>query len=406
MFDIKSTKGFKKLTEEQLAEISGLGKFGTVRNSEEFLKMVRQKKGLYLIGDGSFRVLNSKMKFLFYVEKGEFFGEFEILGLPKEKIKINLLSKVSYFFIPETHIQKIFEISKVLQQEILDVYKKRIIYIKNPQVDTQQGVKHGKADIIYVLGPKGGCGKTMVACNLGAYLSKHLDKKVICLDLSLELGNLKDFFTHEEDQTKDLSSLLHESDWNKESVYRNFIYKHRPSGVHCIWSPNTVEQYEGISTAKVAALLKVLSNHYDFIIIDTSPFLSTFDREVIKSSTDILVVMDLESPSIANVIKTFNFLGKNEFYNKEFKILLNRSDRPYQIKKHDIPKSISDFVSFFLPSDVDSCLKSINEGNPLVINSPRAGITEAFAIIARDYAHIEKQEKKSMFSVILNAFNF
>ncbi|MEH2142693.1 AAA family ATPase [Nostoc sp.] len=171
---------------------------------------------------------------------------------------------------------------------------------------------------------KGGVGKTTVAVNLAAALSKK-GKRVLLIDIDSQAnttfgtGLIK--FQFEEDDNlreRNVYHLLESGDFNFiPEVVRTSDYFNNPE-IDVIPSHITLIQYQEIlnkilaSRSRLVTKLKKVENNYDIVIIDTPPSRDLY-AEVALIATDYLIIpSDLKPfanqglPTVKNFVNQIN----------------------------------------------------------------------------------------------------
>ena len=177
--------------------------------------------------------------------------------------------------------------------------------------------------IITVFSPKGGTGKTVIATNLAAALSKAGDRRTLLLDLDLQFGDAAIMLGIEPEKTIfDFVNAPGELDPDKLAGYTT---KHK-SGLDILPAPLRPEDAELVTEAKLGRLIEVARATYDAIVVDTSPFfhgpmLATLDR-----TDELLLVCCLDVPTLKNVRLALGTLEMLSFPPARIRVVLNRAN--------------------------------------------------------------------------------
>lgn len=128
--------------------------------------------------------------------------------------------------------------------------------------------------IITIASLKGGVGKTTIAVNLALHIAKR-KKKVLAIDLDVN-NNLTDFFLKDTDEKKiDRANVFHVL--TDESEIEDCIYKSE-FGLDVLPSTVALSNLHRKCGGDFVTLLsfegKLLPLEYDFVIIDTPPYLA------------------------------------------------------------------------------------------------------------------------------------
>jgi chromosome partitioning protein len=176
---------------------------------------------------------------------------------------------------------------------------------------------------------KGGVGKTTVAINLAAALSKK-GKKVLLIDIDAQANTtfatgLIKFQFEEDDDLKDrnVSHLLEKTDFNfipdivrKSKFFNNPEVDIIPSHITLISKQNNLVQY-GASRNRLAKKLEKVKNEYDIVIIDTPPSLDLYAQAALTAADYLIIPSDLKPFSNQGLPSVQSFIKQEINENKE-----------------------------------------------------------------------------------------
>ncbi len=166
--------------------------------------------------------------------------------------------------------------------------------------------KAGKrAKVILITGESPGVGKSFISSNLSEVFSQ-LDKKVLIIDADMRLGELHKVFNMTQDngladyfiqETDSIVDIVHPT--SLDNV--DFI----PRGQHPR-NPTSL-----LSGGKFNILMAELSDHYDYIIIDSPPVLAASDAMILSQFADqVLMVTRYDTSVEGQLVYAVNQLGK------------------------------------------------------------------------------------------------
>lgn len=233
------------------------------------------------------------------------------------------------------------------------------------------GVKLGR--LVVVLGPKGGTGKTLTACNLAVALADA--GEVACLlDLDLQFGDVALCLGLSPEATiHDLAVTGGSLDAEKLD---DFLVTHE-SGLRALLAPSRPDLASAISVELIREVYAVLRLHYDYVIVDTPP---GFTAEVIASidaSTDLVMVGMLDSLSLKNTklgLETLELMGYDQ---AKIRLLLNRAHSRVGISSSDVVAILGREPDILVPSDRE-IPRAVNEGAAIVLARPQSEPAQAF----------------------------
>lgn len=171
---------------------------------------------------------------------------------------------------------------------------------------------------------KGGVGKTTVAVNLAAALSKK-GKRVLLIDIDSQAnttfatGLIKFQFDEDDDlREQNISCLLESSDFNfiPEIMRQSHFFNNPeidvvPSHINLINKQDTLTRIL-VSKSRLILKLKNVENNYDVVIIDTPPSRDYYAEVALIASDYLIIPSDLKPfanqglPTVKNFLKQIN----------------------------------------------------------------------------------------------------
>ena len=163
------------------------------------------------------------------------------------------------------------------------------------------------AEIITVANRKGGVGKTTTTLNL-AYSLKELGKKTLVMDLDPQANLTRCFEVESPENIKTIGHLLM-AELEEEENYslKDYVISYDeidliPSSIY-LSATETQMRSETGSERILSEIIEPVREHYDYILIDTSPALNILTINALCASDSVLVTAD---------IQMFAVLGINE----------------------------------------------------------------------------------------------
>ena len=163
------------------------------------------------------------------------------------------------------------------------------------------------AEIITVANRKGGVGKTTTTLNL-AYSLKELGKKVLVIDLDPQANLTRCFDVENPENIKTIGHLLMaELEEEENYLVKDYVISYDeidliPSSIY-LSATETQMRSETGSERILSEIIEPVREHYDYILIDTSPALNILTINALCASDIVLVTAD---------IQMFAVLGINE----------------------------------------------------------------------------------------------
>jgi pilus assembly protein CpaE len=236
------------------------------------------------------------------------------------------------------------------------------------------------APMVCVLGPKGGTGKTLTACNLAVSLASS-GRKVALVDLDLQFGDVGLALGLAPERTVyDLAKSGGSVDPEK---VESFLVAHS-SGVRVLMAPTRPDQAAGITVEFLRDVYAALRASSDFVIVDTAPGFTPEVIASIDSSSHVCMVGMLDSLSLKNTklgLETLELMGYDA---ERISLLLNRADTKVGIGHDEVVTITGRTPDVLVPSDREiPC--SVNEAVPVVLSKSRSEAARAFDSLAQLY---------------------
>ena len=182
--------------------------------------------------------------------------------------------------------------------------------------------KHDDGELICVLGPKGGIGKTLTTANLAAALA-DAGHSVAAVDLDLQFGDLGLTLGLVPERTSyDLVGAGGSLDAVKVAAYMT----EHASGAHVLLAPTRPEQASQITVEFLRELYPLLRSSYEYVIVDTPPGFSPEVIATVDASSRVCMIGMLDALSLKNTKLALETLARMGYDRDRVRIVLNRAD--------------------------------------------------------------------------------
>jgi pilus assembly protein CpaE len=236
-----------------------------------------------------------------------------------------------------------------------------------------------KRRIVTVTGPRGGCGKTVIATNLAVAMSRE-SEKVALIDLNLWGGDIAMLLDMTPRRT--LGDLLPGFGGIDYDVVDSVIGKHA-SGASVLAAPLT-GTFDGstLSRYMVQSIVEALRENYECTIIDTGYANLESTLAAMDYADLILVVVAMDLPRLRDgKLYLKNLLAAN--YPKEkIRVVVNRATGSKEIAAGEVESILEFPVVAQLPNDEALVGSSVNLGQPFVSSSPNKPLSRAIQALA------------------------
>jgi len=267
------------------------------------------------------------------------------------------------------------KIEAAVEQFAHDVLNRRSA-AKPVGVPTEEASSEGR--IITVTSAKGGSGKTVMATNVALLLNRFPDKKVCLVDADLQFGDVCLVLQLEPRFT--MVNAAHELHQLDAELLDSLLTEH-PSGLKVLAAPLEPAFADDITTAGLMQMLDVLKENYDYVIVDTAAMLDELILSLIEKSDDILMVVDMDLPSVKNAKLALETMRLLKFSTANVKLVLNRSNSKAKLDNREIEGALKMEISAAVPSDA-VVAASVNEGRPVVETDPKSKVAKGYESVA------------------------
>ena len=238
--------------------------------------------------------------------------------------------------------------------------------------------KDGK--IVMVFNAKGGCGKTTIATNLGAYMAST-GARVLLVDLDLAFGDVAiSLQLRPEASVGDLVAMSGHID---AQGLASVVTRH-DCGLDTVCAPNQPTEADRIAGATVGEMLRVARRAYDYVIVDTPPAFSEHVLTALDLCDSLVLLATLDIPAVKNLRLTMDTLDLLGHPRDGRIVILNRSDAKVGLHTEDVVSAIKQPIAAMIPSS-SHVPASVNRGVPIVLDEPKHPVSVALRAFADQY---------------------
>ncbi len=284
------------------------------------------------------------------------------------------------------------ELVQAVKQAFEMARKRQKTVISNEPAAAKQG------KVITVFSTKGGIGKTTIASNLAVALSQKKDAKIAILDADLQFGDVALFLNLTPRAT--LADLAGNSGMLDANVIQNYLLEYNRS-LQLLAAPLRPEQADMVQGESLTAILKIMRNMFDYIIVDTAPVFNEPMLAVLDEADEILVLATLDLPTIKNIKLCLEIMDSLQYPKDKIKLLLNRANSESSITLRKVEETLKVPITASFPSDGKTVVASVNQGIPFVVGRPETQVAKSVFKLADMIAGTEQptETAESSFSI-------
>ncbi|MBU1586801.1 MAG: AAA family ATPase [Actinobacteria bacterium] len=232
----------------------------------------------------------------------------------------------------------------------------------------------GPGRTIAVTSPKGGVGKTTVACNLAVGLALQQPGCVVLVDLDLQFGDVASTLGLQ--PTYFLEHALAKGAARDSVVLTTVLTRHH-AGLLVLAAPESPATADGVTPAQIGHLLRQLADQYLYVIVDTSPGLLEHTLTALEEATDVVAVTSMDVSSVRGTRKQLDLLDELGLLPGSRQVVVNLGDRASGLTVRDIENALDVRVDLVVPRTRGAAVAG-NTGETVMIASPRDRAARAF----------------------------
>ena len=249
--------------------------------------------------------------------------------------------------------------------------------------------------VVTIMSPKGGAGKTMTTVNVGLGLAmmSGAPERVVIMDADLQFGDVCISLQVEPQHT--IVDAARDIDKLDEQLLDSLLATHS-SGLRVLSAPLEPSLADEVSTQVVVKTLGMLKRMFDYVIIDTAPFLDEPVLSILERSDTVLLVVDMDLPAVKNAKLALDTLKLIKFPFEKIKLILNRVNSKARLDIHELERSLGLEVQAAISSD-KLVPRAVNEGEPVVSLYPRSRVAKdlrGVAALVLDGEAIDEPEEE------------
>ena len=238
--------------------------------------------------------------------------------------------------------------------------------------------------VISFLGCKGGVGTTFLVANTASLLSQERRGRVLAVDLDLGYAQLNYFFDILPQHN--ISELVENLERLDKFYLQNIIF---PIRDHCsiLAAPARPEEAEIVNAGHLEKIIRYLSENLGFrsILIDCCHRIDEITLKALELSEILVLVTAQSIPALSNAKKTLEVLNLLGLKGLEVKIWVNFWDRQNELTLTEVEGFLGQSIAGTISRDYQQVNFSINEGKPLVEETPRHPICADLKLLVEDF---------------------
>ena len=245
--------------------------------------------------------------------------------------------------------------------------------------------------VLTVFSTKGGAGKSVLSTSLAVALAMRSDKPVCLVDADLQFGDVAVMLKLTPHHTiVDAVAVLDRMD---PPLLESLLVTHEPSGLKVMPAPLEPAFADQVGAAEMVAIVEMLRSFCSFVIVDTPAYFNDVVLGLVEVSDKVMLIAGMDIPNIKNVkigLQTLRLLNTPM---EKLLLVLNRANSKVKLDIGEVERTLQIKADILIPSDV-VVPQSVNKGEPVVLHSPKSGVSKSIQSLADMFLPEEKTKKR------------
>lgn len=239
-----------------------------------------------------------------------------------------------------------------------------------------------KKNVIAIVSPKGGVGKTVTTANLAAALAFIYNKRILAVDTNVSTASLglhfdvfyPEYTIHDITGSFPVEKSIHRYHQNLHLIPASIKVKKTEKNLQ------DLRQNLYKATKNFEKIIRKVADDYDLVLLDCSP---GFELETLASMNvagGIIVVTNPDYPSVVTAIRALEYARRIDI--PVGGVIINKvRGKGYEIRREDIEKILGMNILGEIPFD-KRVPESIAKKRPIVLSRTNAKSSRAYKKIA------------------------
>ncbi len=242
-----------------------------------------------------------------------------------------------------------------------------------------------KTRIITFLGCKGGVGTTFLTVNLAYLLAQGEKNNVLAVDLDLRYGQMVYFLDAKPQYT--IAEVIDNVEHLDDSYLKSLFF-HWDQNLQLLPAPARLEEAEAVTSENLEKVLNFVKNlsTYSHVLVDTGHHLDEVSMKALELADQVILVTNQSVPALSNAKKLLEILDLLGFGDLNLEVWLNSWEKRGDLSLEDVSKFLGREIKGIVPFDATEVGISINEGVPLIKNSPNLSLCQELRGLASHFS--------------------
>jgi len=236
------------------------------------------------------------------------------------------------------------------------------------------------ASLTAFMNAKGGCGATLLACNVAHTLAAVSRRRVALLDLDLQFGAIPLYF--DLFPKRGVLQAFENMEGLDEVALDGYMVKHA-SGLKVLGhSADDALPMQGVAPHHVKQLLTLAMRGNDHVVVDLPRRIDPIAASVLERAEQVVLVVQQSVTTLRDATRLINCLRRDLGVGRERIVtVVNRYEKNASITPEDIRTALGCGELSLVPNDFRTVSQCIDTGAPLLEHARTAAITKAVMVL-------------------------
>lgn len=233
-----------------------------------------------------------------------------------------------------------------------------------------------RGELVVVMSAKGGCGATIVACNLAHYLA--VSARVCLLDLDVGCGDVAGVLDLRSGRS--INIVLDQLAGGDEALLLGAADV-LPGGLHVLAQPFELEELRELKAEEARALLELARRSFQAVLVDVGASIHVGALAAFESADRVLLVTTPDVPSLRDALRKLRLLRRIGISQDRIRLVLNKVSPDEPVSPAEVAEQLGVEVAARLVRDDAACARADTHGHLLERTAPRSQLTHQLSTL-------------------------
>lgn len=242
--------------------------------------------------------------------------------------------------------------------------------------DHLAGKRRSDGAVLAFMNAKGGCGATLLACNVAQMLVSVSGRQATLIDLDLQFGTIPLYF--DLFPKRGMLQALENVSGLDELAFNGYLVQ-EASGLRILGhAADDPLPTHAVSAQQVNQLLNLAASLNDYVVVDLPRRIDPVGTLVLERAQHVALVVQQSVATLRDATRLMSCLRRDLGIAKDrIVVVVNRYEKDSSITLDDIRNTLACGELSLVPNDFASVSACVDTGTPLLVRARNAAVTRA-----------------------------